>query len=149
MLDIPIKYTPPLLNFQLASRTPTGIRYVQIYARLYEISRSSHKVQEHQDTKRNECAHNNSVPPLLRRYPPYQAVQAWHLTCRSCYPPVNTRQCFSLQPKALVHSIRLAEHTIRHVVAVIYPRSLVQHIFGFGGCRVIRVVRIYITPNVW
>jgi len=60
----------------------------------------------------------------------------------------GTWECFSLQAEALVHGVGLTQHTICHVVAIIYPRSLIQHVIRLGGFGVVGVVGINITSDI-
>ena len=88
----------------------------------------SSEKEQHQTTKGNETAQDNSIPPLLRSYPSHQTVDAWDLTCCTNYPSVYTSQSFPLRPKAFIDGVCLAQYTIRHTVTVVYSPPLIEHI---------------------
>lgn len=105
---------------------------------------SSHEEKEEDEAECDEAAHDEPVSPLPCRYPPDQRVDARHLTRRQCDPPVDACQRLVLEIEAVVDGIRLAEHAVRHVVAVIDARPFVQHVLclGFGGIALAVLVDI-------
>ena len=76
----------------------------------------SHKVQEHQATKRYEAAENDAVPPLLRANLSNQAVDTRNLTGGPHYPAINIRYCLSLHPELFIDSISLTQYPIYHIM---------------------------------
>jgi len=122
-----------------------------LYAKRPRVSYASsschlhlHEVQKHEEAECNEASQDNSIPPLLGGYPSYQTIQSRYLTRRTNYPPINARQRLPLQSKALIHRISLAQNTIRHIVAIVYPSSLIKHILRLCILRITRMVGINI-----
>ncbi|KFY35740.1 hypothetical protein V494_05644 [Pseudogymnoascus sp. VKM F-4513 (FW-928)] len=60
-------------------------------------------------------------------------IQARHLRRRALNPSLNPRQRLALQPKLLIHRIRLAQHAISHVMRVLDAVALAEHVVGLGG----------------
>jgi hypothetical protein len=83
------------------------------------------KVKEDQEAKGNETAHDYTIPPFLVAYPANQAVDTRHLAGRSDYATVDAGKRFSLDAELLVDGICLREHSVRHVVTVVYATALV------------------------
>lgn len=114
-----------------------------------EVTPFSPKEEQRQTAKRNEQTQNNPIPPLLTPNPPHQPIDPRNLRCRSRDPALDTRQALPLQPEILIHRIRLTQHAIRHIMTVIDPPSLIQHILRLGllGVRS-RPVRAYVRAHV-
>lgn len=53
-----------------------------------------------------------------------------------------------MQLEAVVDGVSLAQHTIRHVVAVVDAISLLEHVLGLGSFGVVGSVLIDIGPHV-
>lgn len=79
----------------------------------------SQKVQKHQAAERNEAPQDYAIPPLLRPNSRHQPINARDLSYYSSDSPSDTLQLLPLQSKAFVHSIRLRQHAIRHVVTIV------------------------------
>lgn len=88
--------------------------------------------EQHQTAQRNETSQYNTIPPLLRPNPLHQPIDAWDLGSSTRDPPLYTDQALPLYAKVLVHGVCLAQHAVRHVVAVVYAPSLVQHVVCLG-----------------
>jgi hypothetical protein len=63
-------------------------------------------------------------------------------------PPVDARQGFTLQMKVVINCVRLAENTIRHIVAVVDTIALFQHVIGLGSFGVVLTVFIDIGADI-
>jgi hypothetical protein len=92
----------------------------------------SSEIEEHEQTKRNERPQHNSIPPLLRPNPPNQPIDPRNLAHHPNDPPIDARQHLPLHPKTLIDRVRLTQHAIRHIMAVIDASPLVEHVFCFG-----------------
>jgi hypothetical protein len=97
--------------------------------------RSSPKKKQDQHTKRYERSQYDPIPPPLRPNPIDQPINPRHLARRPGNSPINARQRLPLHAKPLIDRIRLAEHTIHHIVTVVDPAPLLQHVLGLclGG----------------
>lgn len=91
----------------------------------------SHKIQEHQATKRNEAAQDDTIPPLLCPNLSNQTIHPGYLTRGTDNPPIHIRKHLSLPCKVLIDRISLAEYPVDCVVASVYPPSLLKHVIGF------------------
>ena len=99
----------------------------------YISSSSLPKPEQQQTTQCNEASQNNPIPPLLRPNPLHQPIDTRNLRRRTRNPPLYAHQTFPLYAKILVYRIRLAEHRVRHIVAIIYTPSLIQHVVCLGS----------------
>lgn len=93
--------------------------------------------QQYQEAYSDEGAEYDTVPSLLAPNSLHQAIDARYLCCSSRNPPLNADQALPLQTEALIDSIRLAEHTVGHVVGAIQPVSFLQHVLGLLSFRVL------------
>lgn len=98
---------------------------------------ASPKPKQHETANCNEAAQDNPVSPLLRPNPLHQPVDPGYLCRRACNPPLDAAQALSLQRETLIDGVCLAQHSVRHVVAVVQPPSLVEHVVCFGGFGVV------------
>ena len=98
----------------------------------YKID-ASPEPQQHQAAESNKAAEDNPIPPLLCANPLHKPVDTRYLCSSSCDPPLDAAETFSLQCKALIHGVRLAEYRVGHVVAVVQSPPFVEHIVCF--CR--------------
>ena len=106
------------------------------------------EIKQHQETEPDEDAEYDTVPPLLRPYPPNQGIDPRYLAGSTRDPPIDTRKSLPLHPKALVNRIRLTENTVRHAVTAVYPSPFVKHIFRFCGGWIGRSVGIDIGSDI-
>jgi len=106
------------------------------------------EVKQHQEAEPNETSQNNRIPPLLGPDLPDQIVHSRYLASRTENAAIDTCQSFTLDPEVLVDSIGLAEHTIYHVVTVVYTRALLEHILCLGGARVGSAVGINVRADI-
>jgi hypothetical protein len=80
---------------------------------------ASLKVQKQQETQRNEHAQYDGIPPLLGTNPINQIIDAGKLRRGIGDAPINARQRLPLQRKTVIDRIRLAQHTICDLMAII------------------------------
>ena len=130
MYDMIVVQIPPTIESVFLPTSNAARRHTCMLPRI------SHKIQQHQTTKTNEAPKNNPISPLLRPNPPNQTIDSWHLTRRSYYPPVDTRNRLPLHPKLLVNRICLAQHAIYDTIAVVDSAPFVEHIICFCVCGI-------------
>lgn len=81
--------------------------------------------EEHHEAERDESAHDNAVSPLPRRYLADDRVKTRDLARGHRDPPVDAGEGLSLHNEVFVGGVRLAEHAVYHVVAVVDAVPLV------------------------
>ena len=129
----------PLKNNLAPIRLRTSLR-LQRHAISYKslsISNYLPKPKQHQTTHSNETPQNNPIPPLLTPNPAHQPIDPGYLRRGPRNPPLDTIQTLPLQPKTLVHSIRLTEHTISNIMTPIQPPAFIKHILALGGLGIL------------
>lgn len=109
---------------------------------------TSPEKQQHQEAKANKRPQNNRIAPPSRPNLPNQRIHPRHLTSRTHNAPVDTRQRLALQPKVLVNRIRLAQHPVHHIMALIDPTPLLEHVVCFRLARVGSAVGVDIGADV-
>jgi hypothetical protein len=109
---------------------------------------ASLKVQEQQETKRNEHAQDDRIPSLLGTNPINQIIDAGKLRRGICDAPINTRQRFPLQRKTVIDGIRLAQYTIRDLMAIIQPPSFVQHVIRLCLFRICGPISVNVGAHI-
>ena len=89
------------------------------------INLKSPEVQQHEETECYEASQNNSISPFLRSDPPDQAIDPWHLARSPNDPSIDACKRLPLKSKTFINSVRLAQHTVCHGMAIVNPPSLV------------------------
>lgn len=104
--------------------------------------------KKQQKAKRDETTHNDTISPLPRRYPVNHRIDPRHLARSQVDPSVDAGQRLPLEDEVVVHGVRLAERTVRHVVAVLDTVTLVEHVFRLLGFGVVGAVLVNVGAHV-
>lgn len=107
-----------------------------------------HEPKENNEAECDKAAHDDAVSSLSRRYPADNGIDAWNLASSESDAPVNAGQRLPLQVEAVVDGVRLAEDTVRHVVAVVDAIALVKHVLCLGGFRVAGAVLVDVVADI-
>ena len=107
-----------------------------------------HEVQQHQEAEPNETSQDNRIPPLLGSDLPHQIVHSGHLAGRADNPAVDACQSFTLDPEVLVDGIGLAEYAVHHVMTVVDPPALLEHVVCLSCAGIRCAVGINIGADI-
>jgi hypothetical protein len=80
---------------------------------------ASAEVEQHQKTKGDETAQDDSIPSPLSANSGNQPIDARYLCCRTRDPSIYTGQSLPLYAEVLVDGIRLSQHPINHTVTLV------------------------------
>ena len=106
------------------------------------------EVKQHQETEPNETSQDNRIPPLLGPDLAHQIVHAGHLAGCADNATIDARQIFALDPEILVDGVGLAKHAVHHIVAVVDPPALLEHVVCFGGAGVRIAVGVDVGADI-
>lgn len=126
-----------ILNLGYAKLNPPLVTPALCRQRTIHVEETLQKVQQEKKTGSNRAPKDDAISSLLVPNFAHQAVDPRYLTGSSNYSSVDTCQSFPLQAKVLVDSICLTENSVGHVVTVVYPAALIQHILCFCGLGVL------------
>ena len=107
----------------------------------------SQEEPKNEEAQGYERAHDDTVPPLLGRYPPNQRVDPRHLRGGEGDAAVDARERLGLEAETVAHGVRLAEHAVGHVVAAVDAPALLQHVLCLGRLRVARAVGVNVVAH--
>lgn len=104
--------------------------------------------KQHQKAEPDKGPQDKRVSPPLRPNLPDQRIHSRHLTSGSNNTPINTGQRLALKPEVLVDGVCLAQDAVYHIMALVDPTPLLEHIVGFGGGGIRRPVGIDIGADI-
>jgi hypothetical protein len=108
----------------------------------------SRQEPEQQKAERDKATHDYAVSPFPRRDLADEGVQAGDLARGERDAPVDVGEGLALHGKVLLGGVRLRQHRVYHVVAIVDAAPLVQHVLGLGGLGVAGPVGVNVGPDV-
>lgn len=104
--------------------------------------------KQHQEAEPDEASKDHSISSLLVANLTHQIVHARHAAGSTDNAPVDICNSFTLNPKVLIDSVCLAQHSVDHVMAVVDSAPLFEHVVGLRGSGVRCAVGIDVGADI-
>lgn len=111
------------------------------------MTRSSQK-QEHQKAKTDEGPQDQRISPSFRPNLAHQSIHTGNLARCADNASIDTGERLTLETEILMNGIRLAEHTVYHIMTAVDVPSFFKHVVRLCLRRVRSPIRIDVGANI-